>query len=87
MYDFLDDFVKMVIDVACGKEPNFTKTTIPTKAVIKFIFTQKDLDEMNEFVENHKEQIYRVSEMELENLGKTVDSSSRIGYYIYTPEK
>ena len=81
------DFVEMVIDVACGKEPNFTKTTIPTKAVIKFIFTQKDLDEMNEFVKNHKEQIYRVSKMELENLGKTVDSSTRIGYYIYTPEK
>lgn len=81
------DFVKMVIDVACGKEPDFTKTTIPTKAVIKFIFTQKDLDEMNEFVKNHKEQIYRISEMELENLGKTVDSSSRIGYYIYTSNK
>lgn len=81
------DFVKMVIDVACGKEPEFTKTTIPTKAVIKFIFTQKDLDEMNKFIKNHKEQIYRISEMELENLGKTVDSSSRIGYYIYTPEK
>lgn len=81
------DFVKMVIDVACGKEPDFTKTTIPTKAVIKFIFTQKDLDEMNEFAKKHKEQIYRISEMELENLGKTVDSSSRIGYYIYTPDK
>lgn len=81
------DFVKMVIDVACGKAPDFTKTTIPTKAVIKFIFTQKDLDEMNEFVKNHKEQIYRISEMELEKLGKTVDSSSRIGYYIYTSNK
>ena len=81
------DFVKMVIDVACGKEPDFTKTTTPTKAVIKFIFTKEDLDEMNKFKEEHKEQIYRISDMDMDNLGKTVDSSTRIGYYIYTPEK
>lgn len=81
------DFVKMVIDVAVGKAPDFTKTTIPTKAVIKFIFTEKDLEEMNKFKEQYPEQIYRISEMDLDNLGKTVDSSSRIGYYIYTPEK
>ena len=79
------DFVKMVIDVACGKEPDFTKVTKPTEAVIKFIFTQNDLNEMNEFSEKYPNQIYRISDMELENLGKTVDSSSRIGYYIYTP--
>lgn len=81
------DFVKMVIDVAVGKEPNFTKTTIPTKAVIKFIFTKQDLEEMEKFQKENPKQIYRISEMELENLGKTTDSSSRIGYYIYTPEK
>lgn len=81
------DFVKMVIDVACGKEPYFTKVTIPTKAVIKFIFTQEDLDEMNQYKEKHKEQIYRISSMNLENLGKITDSSTRIGYYIYMPEK
>lgn len=81
------DFVKMVIDVAVGKEPDFTKTTIPTKAVIKFIFTKEDLEEMEKFQKENPKQIYRISEMELENLGKTTDSSSRIGYYIYTPEK
>ena len=80
------DFVRMVIDVACGKEPDFTKVTKPAKAVIKFIFTQNDLNKMNEFSEKYPSQIYRISDMELENLGKTVDSSSRIGYYIYTPE-
>ena len=80
------DFVRMVIDVACGKKPDFTKVTKPAKAVIKFIFTQNDLNKMNEFSEKYPSQIYRISDMELENLGKTVDSSSRIGYYIYTPE-
>ena len=78
------DFIKMVIDVACGKEPDFTKIVKPQKAHIKFIFNEKDLEKMNKFKEEHPERIYRISEMELENLGKTVDSSSRIGYYIYT---
>ena len=78
------DFIKMVIDVACGKEPDFTKVVKPQKAHIKFIFNEKDLEQMNKFKEEHPERIYRISEMELENLGKTVDSSSRIGYYIYT---
>ena len=81
------DFLKMVIDVSCGKKPDFTKTTEPTKAVIKFIFTQSDLDEMNEFQKKYPEQIYRISDMEVDNIGNTHDSSSRVGYYIYTPEK
>ena len=76
----------MVIDVACGKEPDFTKKTIPTKAVIKFIFTKEDLEKMEKLKEEHPEQIYRISEMETKNFGNIVDSSSRIGYYIYTPE-
>ncbi len=81
------DFIKMVIDVAVGNKPDFTKITKPTKAVIKFIFTEKDLEEMKKFKQEHPDQIYRISDMQLENLGKTTDSSSRIGYYIYTPEK
>jgi len=80
------DFVKMVIDVAVGKEPDFTKVVEPRKAYIKFIFTEQDLEEMNRFKEENPKKIYRISEMEMENLGKTVDSSSRIGYYIYTEE-
>ena len=49
--------------------------------------TMTYLEEMNKFKKMHENQIYRISQMNLENLGKTVDSSSRIGYYIYTPEK
>lgn len=76
------DFVKMVIDVACEKEPDFTKVSVPTNAVIKFIFNQTDLDDMNEFCKRYKENIYRISEMNLNNLGKMIDSSNRVGYYI-----
>ncbi len=76
------DFVKMVIDVSVGKEPDFTKVCTPATAIIKFIFTEDDLNEMNEYIKNHKDEIYRVSEMNIENMGHTIDSSSRVGYYI-----
>lgn len=81
------DFIKMVIDVACGNEPDLTVHDHYKKANVKFIFSQKDLDEMNEFAKNNPDKIYRISDMEVQNEGKTVDSSSRIGYYIYKEEE
>ncbi|MGN1327196.1 MAG: acetyl-CoA carboxylase biotin carboxylase subunit family protein, partial [Clostridia bacterium] len=81
------DYVKMVIDIACGEKPDFTKIIIPTKAAIKFIFNQRDLDAMEEYKREHRERIYRISEMKMNNLGHITDSSTRIGYYIYMPEK
>lgn len=76
------DYIKMVIDVATGKEPDFTKTTIPTKATIKFIFAEEDLKEMEKLKNNNPERIYRISEIDKKNIGKTIDSSTRAGYYI-----
>lgn len=78
------DFVKMVIDVSCNKKPKFEKVENPRKAFIKFIFSKDDLDEMYSFKNKYPDKIYRISEMELQNLNKTTDSSSRVGYYIYT---
>ncbi|MBQ6354924.1 ATP-grasp domain-containing protein [Candidatus Saccharibacteria bacterium] len=80
------DFVKMVIDVAAGNKLDFTKTRTPEKVAIKFVFTKEDLDECNKFAKEHPERIIRISEMETENFGKTTDSGSRIGYYIYKRE-
>jgi len=80
------DFLKMVINVACGNPPNFTKVSVPTKAEIKFIFTQEDINELEEYKRKNIEKIFRISELELENIGNTFDSSTRVGYYIITPE-
>lgn len=77
------DFMKMVIDVACGKKPDFTIINKPQNANIKFVFTIDDLKEMKEFQKKYPERIYRISEMKMENIGNTYDSSSRVGYYIY----
>lgn len=77
------DFMKMVIDVALGNEPDFTIYNSPRAASIRFIFTEEDLAKMKEFIKNNPDKIYRVSEMEYSSMGNTVDSSSRVGYYIY----
>lgn len=76
------DFTKMVIEVACGKEPTFEQVCSPKTAKINFIFTEQDLEELNKVKEKNSEILYRISEIETKNLGKTVDSSTRAGYYI-----
>jgi biotin carboxylase len=76
------DFVKMVIDVACGNEPILNRNPSNSQAEIRFLFDQNDLDGFEELKKNHGEQIYRVSDFHLTNIGNVTDSSSRIGYYI-----
>ena len=77
-----NDFMKMVMDVATGNKPNVLDCPKNNNVTIKFIFTESDIDEMNKLKEKYPESIYRISDLEIENLGNTVDSSSRVGYYI-----
>lgn len=76
------DFMEMVIDVACGKEPRIVPKSAPKEARIQFLFTLDDVEKMKQYEKEHPEEIYRISELELENAGHVSDSSSRIGYYI-----
>lgn len=76
------DFTRMVIEVACGIEPSFEKVCEPKIVNIKFIFTEEDLKELEKTKENKEESIFRISEIDKTKLGKTVDSSTRAGYYI-----
>lgn len=46
------------------------------------MFTLDDVEKMKQYEKEHPEEIYRISELELENAGHVSDSSSRIGYYI-----
>ena len=41
-----------------------------------------DLDKLNELQQTSADKIYRVSDLELENIGNITDSSTRVGYYI-----
>ena len=76
------DFMEMVIDVACGKEPRIVPKHTPRSVEIKFLFTMEDVEKMRAFEKEHPEKIYRISELDLSHAGKVSDSSTRIGYYI-----
>lgn len=76
-----NDFVKMVIDIACGREPEI-KEPIHKSAEIRFIFDEDDLKAFYELQQKSPNKIYRVSNFELENLGNVTDCSTRVGYYI-----
>lgn len=76
------DFLKMVIDVALGNKPDFTKVTEPKTATIKFIFTEEDIKELDKIKQKNPEYIYYESPIEKINSHKIIDSSTRYGYYI-----
>lgn len=77
-----NDFVKMVIDVACGNPPEIINTKTMRNSEIHFLFTKKDVDDFNEWKQTHEDTIYRVSDFDYSNAGNVTDSSTRIGYYI-----
>lgn len=76
------DFVRMVVQVACGEEPDFTKVCDPTPVESLFIFNQHDIDVLHDLEENHPDKIIRIVDYHPENIGQTTDSSNRAGCYI-----
>ena len=78
------NFVKMVLDVALGKEPEFVRERKPAYAGIRFVFSQEDLDVLETLKKECEEAICEISEMENVGEHNVVDSSSRFGYYIFT---
>ncbi len=76
-----NDFMKMVIDVACGHEPDI-RVPKHDEVEICFIISKEDLDKLETIKKTSIERIYRCSSLELKNIGNTVDSGTRIGYYI-----
>lgn len=78
------DYIKMVIDVACGKAPIINDVWLQHKAEIRFLFDQKDVEEFEKVRTEKADTIYRVSEFDFSNAGNVNDSSTRIGYYIST---
>lgn len=79
------DFVKMVIQVACGEAPDFARVCDPRPVAIRFIFTQEDLDAFEKLRSEEPERLLKIVDLQPENIGKTTDSSNRAGCYIYAP--
>lgn len=76
------DFVKMVIQVACGEAPDFEKICRPRAVESIFIFNQSDLEEFERLKREEPERLLQVVDMHPENIGRTTDSSNRAGCYI-----
>ncbi len=80
------DFVRAVIDTACGRAPDLTPEHGAEKATIRFIFNERDISEFEQAKRDPLKHICYVSDMESENMGAVTDSSNRVGYYIYTEQ-
>ncbi|MCI8333550.1 MAG: ATP-grasp domain-containing protein [Lachnospiraceae bacterium] len=76
------DFVRMVIDVASGKEPDFTLGGEKKVAYVHFIFRKEDLELLERLKGECPEKIRFVSELEEIREGEVTDSSTRFGYFI-----
>ena len=79
------DFVKAVIDVAMGQEPELSPEKANNAAGIKFIFGQEDADYCKNICEKYKELVVE-SDIEEITDRRVVDSSSRFGYVIVAGE-
>ncbi len=75
------DFLKMTIDVALGKEPDFKQNKHFKYALVKFIFNNRDIEVMNAIIEKYPQILIEKSEIE-DMTQKITDNSSRYGYYI-----
>ncbi len=51
------DFMEMVIDVACGKEPRIVPKSAPKEARIHFLFTLDDVEKMKQYEKNIRTEI------------------------------
>jgi biotin carboxylase len=80
------DFVKAVIDVACGKEPDLKPNCQAQPAKVVFIITEEDKNEFERIEAEEPDKILRVVDKHFMLIGKTTDSSNRAGCYIVKVE-
>lgn len=80
------DFVKAVIQVACGDPPDLRVAGRPKPVEIRFIFTQEDFAEFRRIQKDEPERLIRVVDLHPENIGGITDSSNRAGCYIMTAQ-
>ena len=67
------DFVQMVIETALGKEPSFEPVREPKYAVIRFIFTKKDLEVLGQAVEDIVNTAYEVFDKQDMKLAEKIE--------------
>lgn len=76
------DYVRMVIDIACGNSPTVLADPLQRTAEIRFILTEADYDEYCRIRREQPQRIYRTSETVCCPNGTVSDSSTRFGFYL-----
>ncbi|OAA86949.1 ATP-grasp domain-containing protein [Clostridium ljungdahlii] len=76
------DFVRAVIQVACGEMPDLSPVCTPQPVKINFIFNYKDLYEYNRIKKEEPERLLKEVYLDEKLLDKATNSSDRAGCYI-----
>lgn len=76
------DYIKMVIDVACGENLDFEVRQKPYPVEIRFIIDKKDYEQYLSVLENDTSCIIKTGEIDCNFSNGVIDSSTRHGYYI-----
>ena len=76
------DFVRMIVDVACGRAPVLCEQPLNRRAEIRFILTEQDWQDYLTVKQNTPQRIYRTSEHIGPPDGSVSDSSTRFGFYL-----
>ena len=82
------DYIKAVIQVACGEKPDLEPRGETCSAEVRFILTREDLREFERIKAEEPERILDiVDDSHLDLIGKTTSSADRAGCYIVRAEK
>ncbi len=80
------DYLGMVIDVSLGKKPVFRQVAKPKNAMIKFLFSDKDILKLSKLKEDYPDLIVRESRISKDEKKDIKNSSERLGYYIVSSD-
>lgn len=77
------DFLKMMIDVGCGRSPVIERTGKQRNAEVRFILNQSDLDEMHRLEKRKDIKIIKYSKWKEISDKQILQNPDRAGYYIF----
>lgn len=81
------DFVRAVIQVACGQAPDLGAYSTPIAVESRFIFTHEDDAEFQRIQQEEADRLLKIVDYHPENIGSITDSSNRAGCYIVKAKK
>lgn len=75
------DFLKAIVDISLGDRPEKVNKQQEDFAIVKFILSQQDQEQLNVVKQKYKDFIYEIGEIEITN-HDIMSSTDRYGHYI-----